>query len=71
MVRLENEGDEGSSAKQENLLDLGPQGPIITADEVQNIIQNLIYSITDETGIKPCFLSSTVSGIIRFRVSIA
>ena len=51
----ENEGDNDSSAKQGNLLDLlGQQGPIIIEDEVQNMTHNSISSIKNKTGIKPC-----------------
>lgn len=71
-MRLENEGDDGDSAKQEKRLDLlGPRGRIITEDEVQNTIQELISSVTNETGIKSFFLLSTVPDVIRFRMPIA
>ena len=63
----ENEGDNGSSAKQGNLLDLlGQQGPIIIEDEVQNMTHNSISSIKNKPGIKPCSLISTVPDMNRF-----
>lgn len=64
----ENEGDNGSFAKQGKLLDLlGLQGPIIIEDEVQNMTHNSISSIKNKTGIKPCSLLSTVPDMNRFK----
>ena len=64
----ENEGDNGSSAKQGNLLDLlGQQGPIIIEDEVQNMTHNSISSIKNKTDIKSCSLLSTVPDMNRLK----